>query len=353
MDLVACLWFNSPMRDNDGRKLDHATLEAIRIRACEQIENGARVEDIAANLGFNRSTIFGWIAAYRNGGAEALRAKPVPGRPPKLTQAQMRMLFTMISGSNPAQYQLDFALWTRDLVRQVIATRFSVDLSVGSVGRILRGLGMSPQRPLHRATQQDPERVARWRTEEYPAIRDEAAQVGATVYFADEAGVRSDYHSGTTWAPVGQTPTVRTTGTRHSLNMISAVTAKGAMHFTTFTGKMNSDVFIAYCRDLLHDDGGIVFLVIDGHPVHRSRAVKEFAASTNGKLRLFFLPPYSPELNPDEWVWKNVKHDRVGKTAITSFDDLRGKAESALLRLQRLPELVRAFFRDPCLIYIK
>jgi transposase len=341
------------MRDNDGRKLDHATLEAIRIRACEQIENGARAEDVAASLGFNRSTVFGWTAAYRKGGAEALRAKPVPGRPPKLTSAQMRMLFTMISGSNPAQYQLDFALWTRDLVRQVIATRFDVTLSVGSVGRILRGLGMSPQRPLHRATQQDPERVARWRTEEYPAIRDEAAQLGATVYFADEAGVRSDYHSGTTWAPVGQTPVVRTTGTRHSINMISAVTAKGAMHFTTFTGKMNSDVFIAYCRDLLHDDGGIVFLVIDGHPVHRSRAVKEFAASTEGKLRLFFLPPYSPELNPDEWVWKNVKHDRVGKTAITSFDDLRNKAESALLRLQRLPELVRAFFMDPYLSYIK
>jgi transposase len=116
---------------------------------------------------------------------------------------------------------------------------------------------------------------------------------------------------------------------------------------------MNADVFITYCRDLLHDDGGIVFLVIDGHPVHRSRAVTEFAASTQGKLRLFFLPPYSPELNPDEWVWKNVKHDRVGKTAITSFDDLRDKAESALLRLQRLPELVRAFFSDPCLSYIK
>lgn len=350
---MAYLWFNSPMRDNDGRKLDHTTLEAIRIRACEQIENGARVEDIVASLGFNRSTVFGWVAAYRKGGAEALRAKPVPGRPPKLTRAQMRMLFTMIAGSNPAQYQLDFALWTRDLVRQVIAKQFGVELSVGSVGRILRGLGMSPQRPLHRATQQDPERVERWRTEEYPAIRDEAAQLGATVYFADEAGVRSDYHSGTTWAPVGQTPIVRTTGTRHSINMISAVTAKGAMHFTTFTGKMDADVFITYCRDLLHDDGGIVFLVIDGHPVHRSRAVKEFAASTKGKLRLFFLPPYSPELNPDEWVWKNVKHDRIGKTAITSFDDLRDKAESALLRLQRLPELVRAFFSDPCLSYIK
>jgi transposase len=343
---------NYGMRDDDGRKIDHATLEAMRIRACQQIEKGARAEDVAGDLGFNRSTVFGWIAAYRRGGVEALRAKPVPGRPPKLTKKQVSILFTMIVGANPAQFQLDFALWTRDLVRQVIAQRFGVELSVGSVGRILRGIGLSPQRPLHRATQQDPERVARWRAEEYPAIREEAAQLGATVYFADEAGIRSDYHSGTTWAPVGQTPVVQTTGARYSVNMISAVTAKGLMHFTTFTGKMNADVFIDYCRDLLADDGGTVFLILDGHPVHRSRAVTEFAASTEGKLRLFFLPPYSPELNPDEWVWKNVKHDRIGKTSITSAEDLRNKAETALLRIQRLPELVRAFFNDPCLRYI-
>jgi transposase len=346
------LWWNVRVRDNDGRKLDHATLEALRIRACQRIESGVRAEDVAADLGLNRSTVFGWYAAYRRGGVEALRAKPVPGRPPKLTKAQMSILFAMIAGGNPAQYQLEFALWTRDLVRQVIEKRFGVRLSVGSVGRILRSLDLSPQRPLHRATQQDPARVARWKNEEYPAIRAEAAQVGATIYFADEAGIRSDYHSGTTWAPVGRTPVVRTTGARHSLNMISAVTAKGAMHFTTFTGKMTAEVFIAYCQDLLHDDGGTVFLVLDGHPVHRSRAVREFAASTNGRLRLFFLPPYSPELNPDEWVWKNVKHDRVGKTAITSFDDLQHKAETALLRLKQLPDLVRAFFADPDLHYI-
>jgi transposase len=132
----------------------------------ERRETRGRCRD----LGFNRSTVFGWIAAHRKGGVEALTVKPVPGRPSKLTKAQLSVLFTMIEGSNPAQFQLDFALWTRDLVRQAIAKRFGVDLSVGSVGRILRGIGLSPQRPLHRATQQDPERVARWKAEEYPAI---------------------------------------------------------------------------------------------------------------------------------------------------------------------------------------
>ena len=194
------------MRDDDGRKLDHATLEAMRLRAVKRIEAGARVEDVASSLGLSRSTVFAWMAAYREGGERALAAKPVPGRPPKLSGTQLRTLYTLISGSDPRQFQLEFALWTRELVQRLIWTQFKIRLSVVSVGRVLRTLGLSPQRPVFRATQQDPERVKRWRESDYPAIREEAAQVGATIYFADEAGIRSDYHSGTTWAPVGQTP---------------------------------------------------------------------------------------------------------------------------------------------------
>ena len=116
---------------------------------------------------------------------------------------------------------------------------------------------------------------------------------------------------------------------------------------------MNAAVFIDFCRRLLHDSPGPVFLIVDGHPVHRSKAVREFADNTNGHLRLFFLPPYSPELNLDEWVWKNVKHDRIGKAGIRSADDLRAKAEKALRRLQRLPGLVCAFFSDPHIQYAR
>jgi transposase len=341
------------VRDNDGRKLDHATLEAIRIRSVKQIEAGARVEDIATSLGLSRSTVFAWVAAYRKGGVAALRAKPVPGRPPKLSGRQLRMLYTLIVGADPRQYEFEFALWTRDLVRQLIYTKFQIRLSAVSVGRLLRTLGLSPQRPVFRASQQDPERVKRWREQDYPAIRDEAAQVGATIYFADEAGIRSDYHSGTTWAPVGQTPVVNSTGARYAVNMISAITPKGKLRFCTFTGTLDAEKFIAFCRRLLHDDTGQVFLIVDGHPVHRSKAVQELVDSTNGRLRLFFLPPYSPELNPDEWVWKNVKHDRIGKAGVRSAEDLRQKAENALRRLQRLPGLVCAFFSDPHIQYAR
>jgi hypothetical protein len=177
------------------------------------------------------------------------------------------------------------------MVRELIRREFGVRLSAVSVGRLLRILGLSPQRPLHRAYQQDPQQVARWKAEEYPRIRAQAAKARATVYFADEAGIRSDYHAGTTWAPVGQTPVGTTTGARHQVNLISAVTPGGMLRFATIDGKLDAAKFIDFGRKLLHDTPGPVFLIIDRHPVHRSVAVKQFAASTDGRLRLCFLPP--------------------------------------------------------------
>jgi transposase len=326
----------------------------------DAVAAGQHPEDVAAALGMGRGTVYGWLAKYREGGKAALKARPVPGRPPKLTAEQMRRLYTLISGSDPRQLQLDFALWTRDLVRQLIHREFGVSLSAVSVGRLLRTLGLSPQRPLWRAWQADPERVQAWKDTEFPAIRAQAKKEGATIYFADEAGIRSDYHAGTTWAPVGQTPVVKATGARHTLNMISAVTAQGLLRFSTFTGGFTAAMFIDFCRKLIHDTqasggangGGPVYLVVDGHPAHRAKIVKEFVASTDGRLKLFVLPAYSPQLNPDEWVWKNVKHDRVGRTTPATAEEFRANAINALRRLQKLPALVRAFFADPDLRYI-
>jgi transposase len=281
-----------------------------------------------------------------------LKARPVPGRPPKLTGEQMRRLYTLVVGTDPRQLQFAFALWTREMVRTLIRREFGVSLSAVSVGRLLRTLGLSPQRPLWRAWQADPEAVARWKNEDFPAIRAAAKAEGATVYFADEAGIRSDYHAGTTWAPVGRTPVVKATGARHSLNMISAVTAQGLLRFSAYTGSFTAAMFIDFCTRLLADTDGPVYLVLDGHPTHKAKIVKEFVASTEGRLKLFVLPAYSPQLNPDEWVWKNVKHDRVGRTSVTSAEEFKAKALAALRRLQKMPHLVRAFFADPDLRYI-
>lgn len=340
------------MRENDGRKLDHRTLEVLRLRAVDQVANGADPQEVSRALGMHENTVYGWLAKLRDGGRDALKAKAVPGRPPKLSAKQMQRVYEFVTGNDPRQMKFDFALWTRDMVRQLIRREFKVEMSASAVGRLLHRLGLSPQRPLWRAWQADPEKVAAWKETEYPRIAKQAKKAGATIYFLDEAGIRSDHHAGTTWGKVGATPVVKSTGARFSLNMVSAVTAKGLLRFSTFTGTLTADKFIEFCTRLLHDAEGPVFLVVDGHPVHRAKKVKAFAEASGGQLRLFQLPGYSPQLNPDEWVWKNIKHDRVGRSGITGPDQFKALAVAALRRLQAMPHLVRGFFGDPNLAYI-
>lgn len=339
------------MRENDGRKLSHDTLEELRIRAVKAVEGGESPERVVATLGFSRPRIYEWLAAYREGGIEALRAKPIPGRPQKLDGSAMRWIYQTVTSKNPLQMKFEFALWNRAMVRELIRQRFSVRLSDVSVGRLLRKLGLSPQRPLARAYQRDPQLVESWLTEQFPAIQKEAKRVGAHIFFADEANVRSDYHSGTTWAPVGQTPVVERTGARHSLNLISAVSPRGELRFMCREGKFSAPVFIEFMKRLLNNQDKPIFLIVDGHPVHRAAAVKKFVADTEGKIRLFQLPSYSPDLNPDELVWAHLKHHKIGKTAITGPDHMKRCVIGFLRALQKTPALVRAIFQHPSVRY--
>jgi transposase len=211
---------------------------------------------------------------------------------------------------------------------------------------------MSPQRLLYRSWKQDPHRVEKWKREEYPAIKARAAEVGATILFADEASVRTDYHAGTTWAPVGQTPVGTSSAVRHAVTMVSAIGQRGELSFQVHEGSMNAERFIEFLDSLLHDVDTPIFLVVDGSSVHQATIVTQCLASTEGKLELFFLPPYSPELNPDEWVNKNVKYDRVARAVPLTRDELKAVAVDALERLKKCPGTVRGFFGDPKLAYI-
>lgn len=345
-DVVLC--DTSGMAKKGRRSTNEERLTAVRM-----YDNGLDPERIADIMGVSRSSIFDWIAKYHQGGLAAISTKFASGRPTVLDDSEMIQLFVMINGKDPRVYSFGLALWTRALIRDLIKKKFGKEISLVTVGRILKKLGMSAQRPLYRSWKQDPERVERWKREEYPAIKARAAQVGARILFADEASVRTDYHAGTTWAPVGQTPVVTASAVRHAVKMVSAIGPRGELFFHVHEGSMNAERFIGFLRCLLHDCHTPVFLVVDGSSVHKAKAVTEYIASTEGRLELFFLPPYSPELNPDEWVNKNVKHDRIARAVPMTRDDLQALALDALERLKRCPEIVRGFFADPRLAYIK
>lgn len=339
------------MERTDGRKLSHQTLEELRMRAVQRVEAGESPEAVIAALGFSRARIYEWIARYRTGGLEALRAKPIPGRPPALQGPQLQWIYRAVTEKDPQQFKFEFALWTVAMIRELIRRRFHVRLSEVSVGRLLRKLGLSPQKPLRRAYQQDPVAVARWVAGEYPTIKAEARRVGATIYFGDEAGVRSDFHAGTTWGIRGVTPVVRTTGARFGLNMISAITPRGALRFMIVKGRMTAAKFCQFLTRLLHKARRPIFLIVDGHPTHRAAAVKRFVQRTAGRLRLFCLPPYSPELNPDELVWNDLKNHGVGKRSLAGPTELKRVVLRHLRALQKNRAKIRSFFQAPATRY--
>jgi transposase len=331
----------------DGRKLDHKTLEEIRIRAVRAVQDGMHPEDVTRALGMGKRCIYNWLAAYRAGGLGQLKAKTLFGRPMKLRPNQIAWLYRTVAGTTPLQHRFEFALWTIKLVQWLIHDEWEIQLSRSSVHRLMRQLGLSCQRPLQRAYEQNPVRVERWKKEEFPAIRKLAREAGAEIWFGDESGVRSDYHAGTTWGRKGTTPVVEKTGQRFKFNLLSVINNRGQMRFMLTESGVNNAVYVEFLRRLLKGVSKPVFLILDGHPVHRSRAVKDFAASTDGQIRLFFLPAYAPELNPDEQVWNEVKYRRVGRRSPATKHHLRSLLLSSLHALQKLPRLLQSFFQLP------
>jgi transposase len=256
-------------------------------------------------------------------------------------------LYQAIAGKTPLQHRFEFGLWTLRLVQWLIYEDLGLKLSRASVARLLKQMGLSCQRPLFRAMEQNAERVEKWQREEYPRIQKLAKESGAEIWFEDESGVRSDYHGGTTWGPKGQPPVVRTTGARYRYNMISAVAPKGDLRFMLTKRSVTAPVFVEFLKRLMQGMTHPVFLIVDGHPVHRRVAAQKNVASTEGRLQLFFLPPYSPELNPDEQMWAEVKAKGIGRRVISSVSQMFSTLLGLLRSLQRSPKKVRSFFQYP------
>jgi transposase len=339
------------MKTQDGRKLSPKTLEEIRARAVQRVQEGESPEQVIKTFGFSRACIYNWLARYRAGGWHALKTGSRTGRPRKLDGRQIAWIYRTVVEKDPLQMKFQFALWTRVMIAIVIKKQFGVKLSESSVGRLLRQLGLTCQKPLFRAYQQNPQAVKEWKQKEFPEIRKRAKRVGAAIYFQDESGIRSDFHSGTTWAPKGQTPVVQVTGARFGLNMVGAISTRGQMRFMVVKGSVNADRICDFLQRLMHSAENPVFLIWDGHPTHRSKQVQECISSFEGKLEVYFLPSYSPELNPIEQVWNNVKKHGIGRKKIFGPDQLKTAILGQLRKLQRLPAIVKSFFRHPDCVY--
>lgn len=285
-------------RKIDARKLDSATQAHLRRLVVLAIRGGMKQGEAAQKYEVSLRAVNAWVARSKAGGLRALKPKR-RGRPRgkgRLNAKQAAHIRRVVIGKMPDQLKLPFYLWTRVAVVQLIAQTYNLRLSLTSVGRYLKAWGLSAQKPVRRAYERNEEAIARWLVEDYPAIARQAKRAKAAIYWGDEMGVRSDHGTGTSYAPVGQTPVIRATGQRFGCNMISAITNKGALAFMVFTGKFVASGFVAFMRRLLKQAKGPIYLIVDGHPVHKSRLAKEFVARQGKRLRLILLPGYCPEL---------------------------------------------------------
>jgi len=338
----------------DGRSLDHGTLETIRLMAVERVREGELASAVIASYGFNRTTIYKWLmaASTPNVGLHALRSRPAPGRPRSLTPRQEHQVFRWINGKDPRQYGLDFGLWTRSVVAELIERKFGIRLGLTAVGELLAKLNLTPQKPLQRAYQRDPQAIERWRRETYPAIARQAKAEAGEVFFWDESGFRADAVQGRTWGVKGRTPVVERPGQRQTISAASAVNAKGGFWYCTYQGGLTAELFVRLLRTMMRHRSKPVHLVVDGLPSHKTKLVKDYVQSTEGRLTLHFLPGYAPDLNPDELVWSHMKRTGVARTPLRKGERLQEKVEAQLAGIKKAPRLIRSFFQAPSVSYI-
>jgi transposase len=340
------------MNENDARYLAPAAQEALRRRAVSAVNRGMSQGEAARVFGVSRQSVNTWSGAFRAKGAPGLKSGN-RGRPrgTRLQPAQAKVIVRAVIGRCPDQMRFPFALWTRSAVVALIQRWFGVRVSIWTAGRYLAAWGLTPQKPCRRAYEQDPEAVRRWLAEEYLLIQREAKQEGARLYWGDEMGVRSDYQAGRSYGLRGRTPIIRGTGNRFSCNMISALTNRGELAFMIFKEKFRNPVFLRFLRRLVRHAGRKVYLIVDRHPVHRAKAVKQWLAKHSNQIKMFYLPSYSPELNPDEYLNNDVKTNSVGRTRPYDQPEMVGMLRSYMRRRQHQPRIVTKYFHHRDVLY--
>ena len=333
------------MEQVDARSLSPKAQERIRQLAVKAVIDGAKQVEVAKLYGITRRAVAKWLKSYRDGGFQALTAKP-KGRPKggSLLPWQAAQIAKTVVEHHPEQLKLPFYLWTREAVAKLIDRKFGMRVSLSTAGRYLKRWGFTPQKPVRRALEQSSQEVRNWLDTEYPAIRQQAKNEKAQIFWGDEMGLRSDHAVGRSYGLRGHTPVLVATGKRFGCNMISAITNQGRLNFMVFKSRFTATVFLDFLNRLLRQSKRKVFLVVDRPPVHRSKKAKTWLEEQSEKIRLFFLPSYSPELNPDELLNQDVKSNTIRKNRPSQQDELVKNVRSYLRKRQLQPHIVGNYF---------
>lgn len=342
------------MRQNDSRKLKLEALNERRRQVVECRRRGMTQKEVSALCGMSTVSVGKIDRLYKQGGWKAVEVVK-DGRPQgkgrTLTSEQERDAQKLIMDKTPDQLKLPYALWNRQAVREMIERRYHRKLSVRSVGNYLKRWGYTPQKPLHKAYEQRAEEVRKWHEERFPALKERAQREGADILWGDETGLRSDDVRGRSYSLRGHTPVVRVNQNRDGCSVISTVTNKGQMRWMVFKGAINSRIFIDFLRRLIKDAKRKVFLILDNLRVHHSGPVKQWVEDHEEQIELFFLPSYSPELNPVEIANADLKHAVTTHAPARKKGQLRKVASQHLRRLQRDTDRLISFFQKDTVKY--
>lgn len=336
------------MEKTDARKLPISVLNERRRRAVRLRAKGMPLKTVVETVELSAPAVIAAWRAYQRGGIAAVEVKKRgrrAGSGRRLDASQERTIRKLISEKCPDQLKLDFALWTRQAVCHLIRDRLGIVLPVRTMGDYLKRWGFTPQKPIRKAYEQRPADVRRWLDTEYPAIATRAKAEGAEIHWGDETGLRSDDVRGRGYAPKGQTPVVRVSNRREGLSIISTVTNQGTVRWRVFSGAMNTAILIDFLKRLIKGSRHKIFLIVDNLKVHHARKVKEWLAAHRAQIEVFYLPSYSPELNPDECLNADLKQAVTKRAPMRSKAHLQRAAIGHLRSLQRRPARVRAYFR--------
>lgn len=318
------------MAKKDGRYRTASAQATIREQVVDFLKKKRGTQNHALEIfGLSQSGVEKIWRKYKTEGKRGIieKKRGVQGGK-KINGKQSAEVRQLIKDKLPDQLKLSFGLWTREAVQQLILHRYGIELSRWQVGRYLKSWGYTPQKPISKAFEQKPEKVKEWLDKEYPAIKKRAAKENAVIYFGDETGMRSDHQAGKSYAPQGQTPVIKKTGQRFSLNMISAISNKGHLQFMILDGRFNGEVFKTFLKQMIKYSRQKIYFVTDGHPAHKTKMLNEWLAENKDRIEVFFLPPYSPELNPQEYVNQDVKTNIIGKKRPINKAQMRTNVEN-------------------------